>query len=262
MKTKKGKASPSVLIVLIVAIVLVVSVTLAAIFRQTIDISRLLEVSNLKAESVVTFDGVANIEEYTDEYGIRASVDPYAPNYIGKLRASVRYSGRGVGLIRVRMVEEWSTPIYTSQTVTENVDGEDVQREVKVKTGRTVQPYPVLIPYTLPSGKTYDPENDSGNESKWFDNRLEDYCFYYATPVYSLGTSTVPLITGVDVFDLGLMPNSTEIHVMFETDVVQVNRYPQYWGISTLPWNDAASASEEPVSGVYSGEDVELPTDA
>ncbi len=253
MKTNKRKASPSVLIVLIVAIVLVVSVTLAAIFRQTISIKRLFSVSNLSAQCVVTFDGVTDMSSYTQEYGVLASVDPTAPNYIGKLRASVQYKGRGVGLIRVRMIEEWGTSEY--ETV----------NETQVETERTVLPFQIKIPYTFPEGKVYTSSTDSGNQSKWYDNRATDYCYYYATPVYSSvgGTSTIPMITGVDTskIDLGILSLSTTVHVMVETDVVQVNRYPQYWGINSLPWNSAKSASTAMANGVYSGEDVSLPAD-
>lgn len=246
MKTKKRKASPSVLIVLIVAILLIVSVTLAAIFRSSIDITRTFSVTNLKAQSVVTFDGVSarDMEQYTTEYGVLASVDPFADNFIGNLRASVQYSGRGVGLVRVRMVEEWSVPIYD---------------ENQAVTGRTVQPYQVEIPYTLATAYT---ASNGNNQAAWYDNRLNDYCYYFAAPVYSTGTSTVDFITGVDTsqIDLGALPRSTVLHIMVEADVVQANRYPQYWNLDRLPWTGANSARTN--IGVEPASDVALPTEA
>lgn len=236
MKTKKRKASPSVLIVLIVAVLLILSVTFAAIFRQSVDVTRTFSVSNFSAQSVVKFEGLSDsrMEPYrTSSGGVLASVDPAADNYIGKLRASVQYSGRGVGLIRVRLVEEWST----------------------TKNGvRTVQPYQLSIPYIVS-----DLYNGSGaNQTKWFDNRASDYCFYYATPVYSTGTSEIDLIEGVDAssIDLGVLPIDTQINILFETDAVQVNRYPQYWGLDKLPWTGSSADTH---TGVTPADDVSLP---
>ena len=241
------------MIVLIVAIVLIVSLTFAAIFRHSTTVTRWFEVSNLSAESVVWFDGlnVSEMGQYKTEYGVRASIDPSDANYIGKLRAKVQYKGRGVGLVRVRMVEEWSTPNAYTRTVEEEVDGNIVQRQETVDY-RTVFPYKLDMTYTLDSTFT-----GSGNQRAWFDNRTNDYCFYYATPVYSTGGDTwrdIPLITGEkkENIDLGLLPSDAQIHVLFETDAVQVNRYPQYWGITSLPWTGADSSTELEVSNAAS----------
>ena len=216
-------------IVLLVAIILIVSVTLAAIFRESISVTRLFKVTNFSAQSVVWFDGVSDggMATYKTTFGaVKASVDPNAPNYIGNLRAKVQYKGAGVGLIRVRMIEEWST---TSGDV------------------RTVQPYQIDMPYTIAS--TY---SGSGNKSAWFDNRATDRCLYYATPVSGAGTGAhdISLISGVNTsgLDLGVMPSDTVVTVIAEADVVQVNRYPQYWGLSALPWTGADSSTQTTLS--------------
>lgn len=245
MKTKKRKVSLSVLIVLIVAVLLIVSVTFAAIFRQSISANTTFKASNFSAQTVAKFiDDEGNLlsdarmAQYKTEYGVLASVNPSAENYIGKLRASVQYKGRGVGLIRVRLTEEWS--------VTKNGV-------------RTVQPYQLNIPYVV--SDVYSGSAGSGNQSKWYDNRLNDYCYYYATPVYSNGTSVIDLIEGVNTsgIDLGVLPISTQVHVLFETDAVQVNRYPQYWGLDKLPW---AGSSDDVHTGVQPADDTSLPTEA
>ena len=228
MKLKKPKKLPSILIVTLVAVVLALSVTLASIYTQVETVNRIFTVSNLAAKVDVTFNGVSNMSQYTTQYGITASADSSQPNYIGNLRVNVQYRGRGVGLIRVHLVEEWSR--------TETVSGNSV---------RTVQPYRLDIPYTLPANKTYTLSGsgaDSGNQAKWLDNRAKDYCYYYATPVYSTSGNTwktIQLITGVDdtAIDFNLVPSGTDLHIIAEADVVQVNRYPQYWGITALPWN-------------------------
>ena len=264
MKTKKRKASPSVLIVLVVAILLILSVTFAAIFRQTVSVTRTFNVSNFSAQSIVKFADQhgelsdARMEKYkTTSGGVRASVDPNAENYIGKMRVKVQYKGRGVGLIRVRMVEEWSVPTYTTTTVETPVEGGGTQQtSVRVKTGRTVQPYQIEVPYIVTNA--YNASNGA-NQSKWFDNRAKDYCYYYATPVYSTGTSVIDMISGVDAtsIDLGVLPLDTEINILFETDAVQVNRYPQYWGMDRLPWT-ASTANVH--TGAAAADDVELST--
>ncbi len=221
------------LIVLVSAIVLVVSVTFAAIFRHTTTVERIFEVSNFSAQSVVWFEKtvsgspvIVSSAAYTDSYGVKVSIDPSDDNYLGNLRAKVLFKGAGVGLVRVRMVEEWST---TSNGV------------------RTVQPYNLSMPYTLDNTYT-----GSGNKKAWLDNRMNDYCFYYTTPVYSAGTSEIPLITGVNMagLDLGVLPSDTDVHILFETDAVQVNRYQQYWGISALPWTSGVSSTQMELSTV------------
>ena len=230
MKQSTLRKSPTVLIVAIVAVVLVVAVTLASIFTQIESVSRLFTLSNLVASADISFFGGADVSDYQTEYGIKASADPLAPNYIGKLRVSVKYKGQGVGLIRVRIAEEWST---TANSV------------------RKVLPFKLQLPYTIDS--PYITGQDSGNAKKWFDNRDNDQHFYYATPVRCTSNSvekTIPLISGglAGSFNTNLLPAGADIHVVVEADVVQVNRYPQYWGMNSLPWVGGVSLTQEDLS--------------
>ena len=231
MKTKSEKKFPTVPVVILVAIVLVVGATLAQ-FISTVEIDRLFQLSNFTAEGVVSFDGVADMSLYTDSRGYLVDVkNTNADNYIGNLRVDVKYAGYGVGLIRVRVVEEWST--------------EDTQTNV-----RTIMPFDINMTYLIGANNAnlYS-TGDSGNLKKWYDNRSNDYRFYYATPVYCSSTNTVktiPLITGFNDSDFDPeIPSGTEVHLIVETEVVQVNRYPQYWGMTTLPWLNAVSATQE-----------------
>lgn len=229
MKQSTLRKSPTVLIVAIVAVVLVVAVTLASIFTQIESVSRLFTLSNLVASADITFYGGADVTDYQTEYGIKASADPLAPNYIGNLRVSVKYKGQGVGLIRVRIAEEWST---TANSV------------------RRVLPFKLQLPYTIDSPYT---DQDSGNAPKWLDNRDNDQHFYYATPVRCTSNSvekTIPLISGglAGSFNTNLLPAGADIHVVVEADVVQVNRYPQYWGMNSLPWVSGVSLTQEDLS--------------
>ena len=221
----------------IVAIVLVVAVTFASIYRVSQSADRTFRISNLVASADVTFASVSasGMSEYKEANGIKASTDPSAANYIGKLRVSVKYKGQGVGLVRVRIAEEWS------MTKTEN----DTQI-------RTVLPFKLKVPYTIDT--PYDTSSDSGNAKKWYDNRDVDQRFYYATPVHCTNDSTESTISLISSdfaagsFNTNLLPAGADVHVVVEADVVQVNRYPQYWGITQLPWISPESITEEALS--------------
>lgn len=225
MINKQNRKFPTALVVAAIVVLLALSVTFAGIFSNTVSVSRLFSLSDFKASSSVTFEGVTNMTEFTASDGsVQVSLDSASPNYIGKLRVGVLYDGCGVGLVRVRMMEQWS------------IESDGV---------RLVKPFKIKIPYLVD-----DYGDRTGNAKKWFDNRENDYCFYYATPVHSTGEQTIPLVNGVDfdAFDLEAIPNEMQLHVVVEVDVVQVNRYPQYWGMTQLPWTGGVSATEEALS--------------
>lgn len=230
---KKTNKAHTVWIVALVAIVLVVAVTFANMFRIAFDnpFSRTLRVADLDASAVVTFEKngsvVSNMSQYSSGYGYLASTNPSADNYIGNLRVSVNYKGYGVGLIRVRIAEEWST---TANGV------------------RTVLPFKLKVPYTIST--PYVTGTDTGNQLKWFDNRETDHRLYYAKPVYCASdsdTHSIPLIAGIaaGAVNTNLLPANTEVRIVVEADVVQVNRYPQYWGLTSLPWTNGESLTDE-----------------
>lgn len=221
MKNKQNRKFPTALVVTAAVVLLALSVTFAGIFSNTVSISGLMSLSNFQASGNVYFAGVSDMTAYTDANGVRVSLNAADPNFIGNLRVDVQYDGSGVGLVRVRMIEEWST-------VTGGV--------------RTVKPFSIRVPYIVEDYGTAE-----GNAKKWFDNRENDYRFYYATAVYSAGAGTIPLVQGVDTdaLDLEAIPDGTQLHVVIEADIVQVNRYPQYWGLTQLPWNAGVSATEE-----------------
>lgn len=227
MKNKQNRKFPTALVVAAIVVLLALSVTFAGIFSNTVSISGLMSLSNFKASSDVYFDGVADMTAYTETDGsVRVSLNDADPNYIGKLRVDVTYAGCGVSLVRVRMIEQWST----------ESDGV-----------RLVKPFSIKVPYLVD-----DYADSTGNAQKWLDNRENDYRFYYATPVHNTGDAerSIPLVQGIDfdTFDIEAIPEGTQLHIVAETDVVQVNRYPQYWGLTQLPWTDGVSATEEALS--------------
>jgi hypothetical protein len=229
LKNTKSKKSPTILIIAAASFVMLLTATIA-LFLSVEDFSRLFSVSNFTCVGDVYFhDGSTRYAAVKNSDGLISVdyVNPESNNYIKNLRVDVKYSGYGVGLIRVRVAEEWSR---TSEGI------------------KTVLPNTVNMPYTIasPYGAS------TGNQKKWFDNRDSDQCFYYATPVYSSsGTAvTIPLITDFDAdeIDLGAISSSSALNIAVEVDAVQVNRYPQFWGINALPWANALSGINEGIA--------------
>lgn len=226
MKLKKIKSVPSSAIVLFVATVMFITVTLA-LFINSVSLDRSFKVSNFRSNCVVYFDNGASRIDCSGANNIEVSLDRGDDNFIGNLRVNVQYSGCGVGLVRARIIEEWST--FDSETNT-----------------RTVVPYQIAVPYL--TGTPYD-NNEKNNQKAWYDNRNTDYYMYYATAVRGYSESkpeSIPLITGLSEADMDFdtIPRGTELHITIQTDIVQVNRYPQFWKMTSLPWNGADSSTE------------------
>ena len=231
MKAIFKKSYITVPIVLAVALVLVVSLTFA-LFTTTLSGTRQLTLANFTSDVEVSFDNFSTTSTGSSLGGAKYfAVDltnTSASNYIGNLRVRVKYNGNGVGLLRVRVTEEWFT--------TDSGTGIT-----------TVMPHAIQMPYTIANPYvTTGSSADTGNHSKWWDNRTKDYCFYYATPISRASEQSINLITGVDMtqIDTSALPDGTQMRVIIEADVVQVNRYPQYWGLNRLPWTEASSIDD------------------
>ena len=233
MKKTIKKSYITVPIVLAVAVILVLSMTVA-LFTFTESGKRRFTLSNFASSVEVSFDNFSTIVDLANDstagstvgganyYNV--SLQSNAANYLGNFRVRVKYNGKGVGLVRVHVAEEW----------------------YETKTGYTeVKPFSIDIPYLIGANNA-NLYSGTGNQAKWFDNRSSDYCFYYATPLTKSSETTIPLITGLDTskIDLDGISSGTNLRIMVEADVVQVNRYPQYWGINVLPWSGASSATE------------------
>ena len=169
-----------------------------------------MSVSNLQATPVCYFEG--NESEHLTGL-IELSTDPDADNYFGKFHVDVNYSGDGAGYLRVRIVHEFT-------------NGK----------GSVAVQHPSELPYTI--------------SDLWYDNRSNDYCYYYQGTQQDKGkldaegvgnTRTIQLITGgldaegTDIIS-GFHDADAVITVAVEADMVQINRYPQIWGINKLPW--------------------------
>lgn len=185
-------------VILSVAVLLVLGATLAWFFLYPTDANQQFSVANFQAEPECYFEGTE--EKFVDEDGlITLSINPEDANYIGKFCVDVKYKGDGAGYLRVKMVHEYS------------INGNSTQ-------------HPANVPYTV--------SND------WYDNRGNDYCYYYKNELDANGDTeqTLNFIAANNAINLGELADGIVIRVAVETDMVQVNRYPQVWGIDKLPW--------------------------
>ncbi len=212
MKKKLMENSKFRLIVMaLITVVIVTGFSFAWFIMRTTDANQQFSVANFQTEPYCYFLNQGNevapsaIEGATDGNLIVLSTDPDAQNYIGKFCVKVKYKGDGAGYLRVKMVHEYS------------INGNSTQ-------------HPANVPY-----KIVDAEKDN-----WFDNRGNDYCYYYKNEL-DAGTNvgdgkTLDFITYNNNIDIGNLADNIVIKVAVEADMVQVNRYPQIWGVDKLPW--------------------------
>ncbi|MCR4614773.1 MAG: hypothetical protein K5756_01300 [Clostridiales bacterium] len=219
MKKKTIGKAPVVLIIAVVTVVVLIGATTAyIILEERHEFSRFFNISNFSASADVYFDyggSRREVSSYTDDVDgtIRLELaDNTQVNYIGNLRFDVKYRGRGTALIRVKSVHQF------------------------MRDGKVV-PMNSQVPYTISSLYT---SQDSGNALKWQDNRANDYCLYLAAPVYGARNDTIYTLNVITGIKSGFsVPSGTTLNAAFELQAVQVNRYKQFWGIDTLPWNGA-----------------------
>ena len=194
--------------VMLVTVLIVAGFSYAWFIMRTTDLTDFpFFVSNFQAEAECTLAG-ADISDYTDENGlIELSVIENDKNYIGNFRVKVNYVGDGAGYLRVKMVHKFTTG----------------------GTDEAVQ-HPALVPYSVAT-------------EEWYDHRSNDYCYYYMDKLDADSNengSSIDLITGLedgsDETIEGFRDADVHIKVAVEADMVQINRYPQIWGISNLPW--------------------------
>lgn len=213
MSSKKRKIKPSTAIIIAVAaVILVVSATLAWYFVSSGG-DRNIDVGNFDANAVISLEG-GNINSYKNADGtINVNLtNPNAGNYIGKLRVNAQLTGVGSAYMRLKLVHEFKK------------DGLVIQSNVK-------------MPYVFDE---YDTES-GGNQAKWFDNRNEDFCLYYATEISGNdhSTQTVNIINGFDAskFDSAAYINVT-LSLAVELQAIQINRYDVFWNLEKLPWKN------------------------
>ena len=211
------------IIILVGTAVLLISTALAWFVSTNSVSSNTFGLSNFQTQIDCYFMNNSSRVETTNylESGtnlINLSTNSSDVNYIGNLRVDVKYKGNGYGYLRVKVV-----------TRAKDSNGYVTLTDSK-------------IPYTIDA--VYSGQNGN-NQASWYDNRNRDFCYYYADLLSGNNTSftTIHLITGVQTsdvdtgFDLNfLQTNGYTLSLAAEVDMVQLNRYPQIWGINTLPW--------------------------
>lgn len=209
MKNKTLRRPPAMVLILLALILAIAGITVAWLTAGDAVLDRLYRLSNFDAYAEVYFEGGTNPPATFRNADGSLNVDidnPAAENYIGKLRADAYYKGRGAAYMRLKTVQQWT-----------DASGTVLQADVR-------------IPYAL--GTT------------WFDNRGNDQALYYADRYRGTDNSTydtIPIIiAGFDqVAFAATRPQGTvTLRLSFEFEAVQVNRYPQFWGIDSLPWTD------------------------
>lgn len=193
-----------VIIVAVVALIAVVGSTFAWFATRT-SLLQNFSLSSFEVSADVYFldgDKKINADDYKDENGLyNLSVNKEDVNYIGNLRADVLHSG-AKACVRVTMNHQWTL-----------ADGTVAQNDV-------------AVPYKF--------------NNLWFDNRNVDYSVYYTAEDMSGEASfdKVTLIKGFDsaAFDTSAMVDGVSVKLLIQVDAVQVNRYPQIWGIEKFPW--------------------------
>lgn len=227
MKKVKLRKPPTAVLIAIIAVVVLVSVTVAWLTVGEAVTTRIYSLSNFDAYAEVYFEGdVSPPGTYQNADGsLNVNVTATtAENYIGKLRVDAHFKGRGFAYIRLKMIQQWQ-------------DSGD-----KILQSDAVLPYNINIPYLA---------EDTGDQNKWYDNRRDDFCLYFANelniinadfPTNNSNYVEIPVITGgFDPVKMAAIAPSeaVSLKIAFTLEAVQVNRYPQFWGIETLPWPES-----------------------
>lgn len=191
----------------LITVLIVAGFSYAWFWMKTTDADQMFSVSNFQTSVDCYFmvnDTRTETASYEKDGLIVLSVDKSAENYIGNFRVDVICKGSGSGYLRVKMAHEYNRGTLSTQ-------------------------HPAEVSYTV-------------NTAKWADNRSNDYCYYYKDVLDADNNGTINLIQGISEnadAEFAKMSEEeviSEIRVAVEADMVQVNRYPQVWGIEKLPW--------------------------
>lgn len=215
MKKIKTNKTKNLLIIISIAL-LVVGITVAWFVSSTF-YNETFSLSNFNTKVDCYFiKGSTRVEtaKYLDnETGtIKFSLDSEDENYVGNFRVDVKYKGEGNGYLRTKVVTEFKSLGAVSSSNSK-------------------------VPYII----------SEANDSEWYDNRNNDFCYYYTDKLQGNNNeySVLNLISGIETvnedsgFDIEVLKElNVEMSVAVEAEMVQINRYPQFWGIDELPWKN------------------------
>ncbi len=221
-KNKKFKLNPFAVVALVVcALAVIYTATTAWLTGEPLNPIRFTTLQDFDYKMNVYFlqdDGTKTyvIQDSVDK-GVYSSsagaikldyTDSSAPNYVGKLRAEIKQLGDGVAFSRVKVSHEW---LYTP------LDGDETRLQGDVN-----------LPYTI-------------NIDEFADNRMSDGYIYHKG-IIEEGDGYIEVIQGFDGanFDasaISALSGTVELSVNITVDAVQFNRYQQFWGMTSRPWD-------------------------
>lgn len=199
-------------------------------------------------DNTLTLEALKNEKPYQTPGGtsmISVSFDKSADNYIGNLRLVAKVKGGSPAYLRVKILEEWTlddtfiASVLTPYTI--------AQTPSQIFGVRDENWFTRLFPsWGQKNNLALLPEGDPNHA--WYDNRVADFCFYYRTPIYpqDLESSVdMLLINGITDDNFDTMMNTsdnTQLNLIIEAQVVQPNRYREFFNLERLPWEPETPA--------------------
>lgn len=228
-QNKKFKLNPFAVVALVVcALAVIYSGTTAWLTGEPINPIRFTQLEDFEYKMNVYFlqdDGtkVYVVQDSADKGIYTASSgavllnysDSSAENYVGRLRADIKQVGNGVAFFRIKISHEI---LYTPS---EGAEPTRLQGD----------PY---LPYVI-------------NYDEFVDNRMSDGYIYHKG-ILDNGEE-IEVVTGFDgaKFDfssISALSGEVELSVNITVDAVQFNRYQQFWGMSSRPWDISTESGE------------------
>lgn len=187
-------------------------------------------------ENTMTVEEVAESKPYvipTGETLVKVNlVDRNADNFIGNLRVLLTFTGSSPAYIRAKVFEQWS------------------EKDVFIENAKT--PYTIpetneeIFIYEIETSSIFTPsfidEKTTQQGTGWFDNRQEDFGFYYNAPVYPRAearTVKMLLINGIsdkNIDEMSNTRNGVEMQFLIKAEAVQPNRFREFFEMEKLPW--------------------------
>ena len=198
---KNSRKRITVIIVSIVAVLAIVSGSLAW-YTSSTSLSKSAALRGFKTSAIVYFQNESGkrASAQADVNGLYImSLNPQDINYVGNLKIRVVHTGYAKSYVRVKLNVQWTAK-----------DGSIAENTV--------------LPYKF--------------DTKWYDNRNEDYCVYYTEDSGLFDSYDKSIITGFDAkkFEAEALTQSAVPAISITAESVQINRYQQLWKIDNLPW--------------------------
>ncbi|MEG0456771.1 MAG: hypothetical protein RR549_01405 [Oscillospiraceae bacterium] len=251
MKNKKNNASQKIRLVFIITLILIFilnSYTSFAWLERITEIENKTVISDFSLIGKVYFikgetdDNELSLSEIlkqtpyntVDQTMIRVNLtDSNSENYIGNLRVVLEYNGMSPVYIRAAILEQWSEndEFIENYATPYNVP----------KTNNEIFAYSSAIKNNIiPS---YKPDLTGVQQgTDWFDNRKNDFFYYYNAPVYpnekasSVSMLVVNGISKENISKMGNLRENVELNILIKAEAVQPNRYREFFDLEKLPW--------------------------